>query len=69
MAPGIDERTRTTRRSDNGEYLIVVERWLDRQVSPPRWRSKNWRRKLTRELTRGEREYLDWLAQKSGEPA
>jgi hypothetical protein len=27
--------------------LIIVEEWLDRQVDPPRWRSKNWHRKLT----------------------
>jgi hypothetical protein len=42
----MDERTRTERISDDGTHLIIVERWLDRQVSPPRWRSKNWRRKL-----------------------
>jgi hypothetical protein len=42
-----DERTKTSRLSNDGRDLIVVERWLDRQVSPPQWRSKNWRRKLT----------------------
>jgi len=41
-----DERTRTTRLSDDGQRLITVERWLDRQVMPARWRSKNWNRKL-----------------------
>jgi hypothetical protein len=41
-----DERTKTTRLSDDGTRLIIVERWLDQQMSPPRWRSKNWHRKL-----------------------
>jgi hypothetical protein len=36
-----DERTTTRRLSDDGQRLIIVERWLDWQVSPPRWRSKN----------------------------
>ncbi len=40
------ERTRTTHLADDGEHLVVVERWLDGQVRPPEWRSKNWRRKL-----------------------
>lgn len=42
-----DERTITKRLSDDGTYLVIVERWLDRQVSPPRWRSKNRRQKLS----------------------
>jgi hypothetical protein len=42
-----DERTVTTRLSDDGLRLIIVERWLDRQMSPPRWRSKNRHRKLS----------------------
>ena len=42
-----DERTITTRLSDDGLRPITVERWLDRQMSPPRWRSKNRHRKLT----------------------
>jgi hypothetical protein len=41
-----DERTRTTRLSDDGTHLIIVERWLDHQWMPPRRASKNWRRKL-----------------------
>jgi hypothetical protein len=42
------ERTETRRRvSDDGLRLIIVVRWLDRQVSPPRWRSKNRHVKLT----------------------
>jgi hypothetical protein len=36
-----DERTRTSRLSDDGKRIIIVTRWLDRQMSPPRWRSKN----------------------------
>jgi hypothetical protein len=40
-----DERTRTTRLSNDGTRLIITERWLDQQVMPPRWRSKNWHRK------------------------
>ena len=46
MKPESNERIRRTRISDDGLRLITVERWLDRQVSPPRWRSKNWNRKL-----------------------
>jgi hypothetical protein len=42
----LEERTQTVRLSDDGERLIIVERWLDRQMHPPRWRSKNWHRKL-----------------------
>jgi hypothetical protein len=42
----MSDRTKTTRLSDDGKRLIIVERWLDRQHSPPRWRSKNRRRKL-----------------------
>lgn len=41
------ERTRRMRLSDDGRRLIIIEEWLDRQVEPPRWRSKNWHRKLT----------------------
>ena len=39
-------RMTTTRLADDGEHLIIVERWLDTQWHPPRWRSKNRRRKL-----------------------
>lgn len=41
-----DKREVITRLSDDGERLIIVERWLDQQIDPPRWRSKNWHRKL-----------------------
>jgi hypothetical protein len=43
----MNERSTTTRLSDEGLRLIIVERWLDRQVLPPRWRSKNRHRKLS----------------------
>jgi hypothetical protein len=55
-----NERTQTTRLSDDGNRLIVIERWLDRQVDPPRWRSKNWHRNLKPgeiEYYRQQREY------------
>lgn len=42
-----DERTTTTRLSDDGRRLIIIERWLDRQMHPPRWRSKNRHLNLT----------------------
>jgi hypothetical protein len=42
-----DERTETKRLSNDGRRIIIVERWLDRQVDPPRWRSKNWHRNLS----------------------
>jgi hypothetical protein len=53
-AMSYDERTETRYVSDDGQRLIVVTRWLDQQVSPPRWRSKNdhWK------LRANEREYL-----------
>jgi hypothetical protein len=38
-----NDRERETRLSDDGERIIIVDRWLDRQVDPPRWRSKNFR--------------------------
>ena len=41
-----NERTETTYLSKDGKRLIIVTRWLDRQMSPPRWRSKNRHRKL-----------------------
>ena len=41
------ERVETRRLADDGEHLVIVEKWLDRQVSPPRWRSKNRRVRLT----------------------
>jgi hypothetical protein len=41
IAVGYNERITTTRLSDDGRRPIIVERWLDRQVMPPRWRSKN----------------------------
>jgi len=49
-----NERTETTRLSDDGTRLVIVTRWLDRQMSPPRWRTKN----RTRKLNRGEIEYF-----------
>ena len=36
----MDELTER-RLSSDGRRIVVVTRWLDRQVSPPRWRSKN----------------------------
>lgn len=42
----MNERSTTTRLSDDGLRLIIVERWLDRQVLPPPWRSKNRHREL-----------------------
>jgi hypothetical protein len=41
------ERIETRRLSADGQRLVTVTRWLDRQHSPPRWRSKNHHRKLT----------------------
>jgi len=35
------ERTETRRPSDDGTRIVIVTRWLDRQMSPPKWRSKN----------------------------
>jgi hypothetical protein len=43
----MSERTITSRLSDDGQRLVIVERWLDRQVTPPRWRSKNRTQKLS----------------------
>ena len=40
------DRLETTRVSDDGTRLITVTRWIDRQVSPPKWRSKNQSRPL-----------------------
>ena len=37
-------------------HWIVVERWLDRQVNPPRWRSKNRRERVR--LARADALYL-----------
>jgi hypothetical protein len=48
-----DERTRTVRVSDDGTREVVTERWLDRQLSPPRRRTKSY----TRKLNGGEIEY------------
>ena len=42
------ERTVTARLGRHGDRLVIVERWLDRQCSPPRWRSKNRTLKLNR---------------------
>jgi hypothetical protein len=36
-----EDRTTTRRVSDDGRRMIIVERWLDSQMSPPRWRSKS----------------------------
>jgi hypothetical protein len=65
----MNERTRTEYVYPDGTYKVVVERWLDRQVDPPRWRSKNYRVKLKQpKLTPGEIEYLrDHPNQKVGE--
>jgi hypothetical protein len=41
-----DHNTKRTYLSDDGRRLITVEEWIDRQVSPPRYRSKNRHRKL-----------------------
>lgn len=43
----MSKRTTTKRLAADGRHLVVVEEWLDRQVSPPRWRSKNYRLKLS----------------------
>jgi hypothetical protein len=60
-----DERTRTTRLSDDGRRLIVVERWLDQQVQPPRWRSKNWHRTLKPNEIEYYRQRAEGLGQES----
>lgn len=44
---GNGERIETRRLSDDGRRIIIVTRWLDRQMSPPKWRSKNRHIKLT----------------------
>ena len=36
------------RLSDDGQRWIVVERWLDTQVQPPKWRSRNSHYPLTK---------------------
>ena len=36
------------RLSDDGQRWIVVERWLDTQVQPPKWRSRNRNYPLTK---------------------
>jgi hypothetical protein len=60
-----DERTKTVRVSDDGMREIVVERWLDRQMHPPRWRSKNYSRKLSAgKLSAGDIEYHRWLRER-----
>jgi hypothetical protein len=51
---GTDERIETRRLSDDGTRIVIVTRWLDRQVLPPKWRSKN----RTRKLTPGEIRYF-----------
>lgn len=51
-----DERQVTSRLSDDGTHLVIVERWLDRQWEPPRWRSKNRTQKLPN-LSAGDIEY------------
>jgi hypothetical protein len=35
------KRIETRWLSDDGKRIIIVTRWLDRQMSPQRWRSKN----------------------------
>jgi hypothetical protein len=41
------ERFVTKRLSEDGRRIVVIERWYDRQLAPPRWRSKNRHVKLT----------------------
>jgi hypothetical protein len=41
MNTASDGRTVERRLSNDGLRWIIVERWFDQQVSPPRWRSKN----------------------------
>jgi len=48
------ERIETRRLSDDGKRIVIVTRWLDRQGTKPRWRSKN----RTRKLTAGEIRYF-----------
>ncbi len=55
------ESIKTTRVSDDGTRLVIVTRWLDRQMSPPKWRSKN----RTRKLTPGE---IDYFRQRAPAP-
>ena len=43
------ERIVSRRLADDREHWVVLTRWLDRQVEPPRWRAKNERLRLTRE--------------------
>ena len=62
----MDERTETTRVSDDGTRLIIVTRWLDRQVSPPAWRSKNVSRLLP-PMHPDDAEYYRQLAARRGE--
>ena len=40
------ERAITKRLSKDGTRMVVITRWLDRQMSPPKWRSKNHHVKL-----------------------
>jgi len=51
---GDGERTETRKFSKDGTRLVIVTRWLDRQVHPPKWRTKN----RTQKLSAGEREYV-----------
>jgi hypothetical protein len=52
------ERTVERRLADDGEHWVIVERWLDRQVNPPVWRSKN-RREKVKTLSKADRLYLE----------
>ena len=47
------ERLVYRRLADDNQHWIVIERWLDWQVYPPRWRSKNYRLRLTNSETSG----------------
>jgi hypothetical protein len=55
MTTPSEERTVERRLSKDGTRWVIVERWLDRQLVPPRWRSKN----RTVRLSRGERLYFE----------
>jgi hypothetical protein len=57
-----EERVETRYLNRDGTRIVVVTHWLDRQVSPPRWRSKN----RTIKLKPGE---LEYFLQRESEPA
>jgi hypothetical protein len=63
-----DELERLERVADDGQHIIVVERWLDRQVHPPKWRSKNHRRPIPKP-TKADHLYFAQQAADRNEPA